>query len=53
LRPPATKITDFEVKNSCKSGKEAKAAHLLNLFCLSVFKETHFASETNSTKLQW
>jgi len=29
LRPPSTKTTKFEVKNSCKSTEEAKAEHYL------------------------
>jgi len=29
LRPPSTKTTKFEVKNSCKSAEEAKIEHLL------------------------
>jgi len=29
LRPPSTKLTEFELKNKCKSAKEAKAEHLL------------------------
>jgi len=29
LRPPSTKLTEFEVKNMCKSAEEAKTEHLL------------------------
>jgi len=32
FRPPLTKTTEFEVKNRCKSAKEAKAEHLLLSF---------------------
>jgi len=28
LRPPSTKVTEFELKNRCKSAEEAKAEHL-------------------------
>jgi len=29
LAPPSTKLTEFELKNRCKSAEEAKAKHLL------------------------
>jgi len=29
LRPPSTKLTEFELKSRCKSAEEAKAEHLL------------------------
>jgi len=29
LRPPSTKLTEFEFKNGCKSTEEAKAEYLL------------------------
>jgi len=29
LRPPSTKLTEFELKNWCKSAEEAKAEYLL------------------------
>jgi len=29
LRPPSTKLTEFELKNRCKSVEEAKAENLL------------------------
>jgi len=52
LRPPLTKTTEFEVKNRCKSPKEAKAEHLLQLFCSFLSdNKTHLTLELNSTKL--
>jgi len=32
LRPPSTKLTEFKLKNWCKSTEEAKAEYLLQLF---------------------
>jgi len=29
LHPPSTKLTEFELKNWCKSAKKAKAEYLL------------------------
>jgi len=29
FHPPSTKLTEFELKNRCKSEEEAKAEHLL------------------------
>jgi len=33
LAPPVNKTAEFEVKSRCKSAEEAKAEHLLELFC--------------------
>jgi len=52
LCSPSTNTTELEVKNRCKSAKEASRTFMVViLFCFKGDKTTQLALETNTTKL--